>query len=123
MNLSFSAKSQSGFTLLEVLISITLTAMVLGSLLALKSQNMQLNYRIQNKLNDLYAEKVALRIVQLDLSEPSLDDYQKTRETPAEKQIEKESKIKEIWKIVEYSLIDRDKNIIAKSARLEPKDK
>lgn len=45
-----SAAIQRGFTLLEVLIAITLTALVLGSLFALQSQSKRLSYKAQMNL-------------------------------------------------------------------------
>ncbi|MDX2504215.1 MAG: prepilin-type N-terminal cleavage/methylation domain-containing protein [Gammaproteobacteria bacterium] len=41
---------QQGFTLLEVLIAITLTALVLGNLLALQSQSKRLSFKAQLNL-------------------------------------------------------------------------
>ena len=46
-----SAAKQQGFTLLEVLIAITLTALVLGSLFALQSQSKRLSYKAQMNLH------------------------------------------------------------------------
>ena len=45
-----SAAKQRGFTLLEVLIAITLTALVLGNLFALQSQSKRLSYKAQVNL-------------------------------------------------------------------------
>ena len=45
-----TAAKQRGFTLLEVLIAITLTALVLGNLFALQSQSKRLSYKAQMNL-------------------------------------------------------------------------
>ena len=45
-----SAGKQRGFTLLEVLIAITLTALVLGNLFALQSQSKRLSFRAEMNL-------------------------------------------------------------------------
>jgi len=43
-------KKNQGFTLLEVLVSITLTALVLGNLFALQSQSKRLSFKAQSSL-------------------------------------------------------------------------
>ncbi len=43
-------KQNQGFTLLEVMVAITLTALVLGNLFALQSQSKKLSFKAQTKL-------------------------------------------------------------------------
>ena len=49
--LTSAAAKQKGFTLLEVLIAITLTALVLGNLFALQSQSKRLSFKAQTNLH------------------------------------------------------------------------
>lgn len=57
---------QSGFTLLEVMIALTITAMVLGSLFALAAGSKQLAFRTQDSLQESTAARAAVNFAVLD---------------------------------------------------------
>ena len=58
--------SQQGFTLLEVLIALTITAMVLGGLFALAAGSKQLAVRTQDTLTETAAARAAVNFAMLD---------------------------------------------------------
>jgi prepilin-type N-terminal cleavage/methylation domain-containing protein len=59
-------KQQQGFTLLEVMIALTITAMVLGSLFALAAGSKQLAFRTQASLHQSTAARAAVNFALLD---------------------------------------------------------
>ncbi|MBU2098587.1 MAG: prepilin-type N-terminal cleavage/methylation domain-containing protein [Gammaproteobacteria bacterium] len=69
---------QSGFTLLEVMIALTITAMVLGSLFALAAGSKQLAFRTQDSLQESTAARAAVNFAVLDNQfreiDPAIDD-------------------------------------------------
>lgn len=69
---------QRGFTLLEVMIALTITGMVLGSLFALAAGSKQLAFRTQASLQQSTAARAAVNFALLDNEfrdiEPALDD-------------------------------------------------
>jgi prepilin-type N-terminal cleavage/methylation domain-containing protein len=70
MNSKFSAtkllRQQQGFTLLEVMIALTITAMVLGSLFALAAGSKQLAFSTQDSLHQSTAARAAVNFALLD---------------------------------------------------------
>lgn len=58
--------SQQGFTLLEVLIALTITAMVLGGLFTLAAGSKQLAVRTQDTLTETAAARAAVNFAMLD---------------------------------------------------------
>lgn len=72
------AGQQRGFTLLEVMIALTITAMVLGSLFALAAGSKQLAFRTQESLQQSTAARAAVNFALLDNQfrdiESALDD-------------------------------------------------
>jgi prepilin-type N-terminal cleavage/methylation domain-containing protein len=58
--------SEQGFTLLEVLIALTITAMVLGGLFALAAGSKQLAVRTQDTLAETAAARAAVNFAMLD---------------------------------------------------------
>ncbi|MDO8906996.1 MAG: prepilin-type N-terminal cleavage/methylation domain-containing protein [Pseudohongiella sp.] len=59
-------QQQSGFTLLEVMIALTITAMVLGTLFALAAGSKQLAFRTQISLHQSTAVRAAVNFALLD---------------------------------------------------------
>lgn len=59
-------QGQRGFTLLEVMIALTITAMVLGSLFALAAGSKQLAFRTQVNLQESTAARAAVNFALLD---------------------------------------------------------
>ena len=58
--------ANSGFTLLEVLIAVTLTAMVLGSLLALQSQSKRLAFKADAALQKIINQRAYFNAAWVD---------------------------------------------------------
>jgi len=59
-------RSQRGFTLLEVIVALTITAMVLGSLFALAAGSKQLAFRSGQSLNTAIAERAKINFALLE---------------------------------------------------------
>lgn len=60
-------KQQNGFTLLEVLIAITLTALVMGSVFSLQSQNSRLAVRSIEAIDKTVNRRAALNLAYIDV--------------------------------------------------------
>lgn len=65
---------QSGFTLLEVMIALTITAMVLGGLFSLAAGSKQLAVRTQNVLIETNGARAAVNFALLDNQFRGIDD-------------------------------------------------
>jgi prepilin-type N-terminal cleavage/methylation domain-containing protein len=61
-----SPRAQHGFTLLEVMIALTITAMVMGGLFTLSAGSKQLAFRAQQSLQDSTAARAAVNEALLD---------------------------------------------------------
>lgn len=61
--------------MLEVLIAITLTAMVLGSVFVLQSQSKRLVFRAMENLRQIHAERAAINLSWIGLEEDMPDQY------------------------------------------------
>ena len=59
-------RTQQGFTLLEVMIALMITAMVMGSLFTLSAGSKQLAFRAQQSLQDSTAARAAVNEALLD---------------------------------------------------------
>ncbi len=68
--------SQKAFTLLEVLIAITLTALVLGSLFAMQSQSKQLAFRSLQALERVNEQRAVINSVWAGIELDSNSTYQ-----------------------------------------------
>jgi prepilin-type N-terminal cleavage/methylation domain-containing protein len=64
-----------GFTLLEVLIAITLTGLVMGSLFAMQSQNKQLTFRSLSTLERLTAQREIVNTAWIGLTPADGSNY------------------------------------------------
>ena len=60
-----SIRSHQGFTLLEVIVALTITAMVLGGLFTLATGSKQLAYRSANSLSDALQARAAVNFALL----------------------------------------------------------
>jgi len=65
--------TQKGFTLLEVMIALTITSMVLGSLFALAAGSKQLAVRTQTSLHDTIQARAQINFALLDNEFRSLE--------------------------------------------------
>lgn len=65
LRLASSVQKQSGFTLLEVIVALTITAMVLGSLFALAAGSKRLAFRSGQSLNGAIQERAAINFALL----------------------------------------------------------
>ena len=59
-------RRQRGFTLLEVIVALTITAMALGSLFALAAGSKQLAFRSEQSLNSAIAERAKINFALLE---------------------------------------------------------
>ena len=75
-NLSYFTHKSSGFTLLEVLIAITLTGLVMGSLFALQSQNKKLSVRSLDALKKITAQRAQINSAWIDVTDYHNSNYQ-----------------------------------------------
>lgn len=77
-------RAQHGFTLLEVMIALTITAMVMGGLFTLSAGSKQLAFRAQQSLQDSTAARAAVNEALLDNEfrdlEPAMDSDRYTIE-------------------------------------------
>lgn len=77
-------RAQHGFTLLEVMIALTITAMVMGGLFTLSAGSKQLAFRAQQSLLDSTAARAAVNEALLDNEfrdlEPAMSDNRYTIE-------------------------------------------
>ena len=64
--LPFPKRSQRGFTMLEVIVALTITAMVLGSLFALAAGSKQLAFRSGQSLNAAIAQRAKINFALLE---------------------------------------------------------
>jgi len=67
IKIPYRQKNYQGFTLLEVLIAITLTGMVMGSLFALQSQNKKLTFRSLSALDKLTEQRALINAAWIGL--------------------------------------------------------
>jgi len=111
-------QQSNGFTLLEVLIAITLTALVLGSLFALKSKSHQLQFKSIEKTHQQLQLKAAFNLALLDMNEPKIASFKKNNLTIEETEETSTLKIKELWKVQSFDITDDKGEVYLSSANL-----
>lgn len=67
------AGRQNGFTLLEVMIALTITGLVLGGLLSLSAGSKRLAVSAQDTLHEAVQRRAAIQFAQLELQEGALE--------------------------------------------------
>jgi prepilin-type N-terminal cleavage/methylation domain-containing protein len=114
-----------GFTLLEVLIAVTLTAIVLGNLLALQSQSKRLAFKAEAVLQKTINQRAYFNAAWVDSRQASfyLDDLQghevySTENTKALKKPEAQSKPLK-FHLESFRIVDKQGNIVLSSVRLK----
>ncbi len=117
--------ANKGFTLLEVLIAVTLTAMVLGSLLALQSQSKRLAFRAEAALQKVINQRAYLNAAWLDSRPVSLymDEFQSHEVYSADnkkalKKPDTQSKPLTFY-LESFDIVDQQGDIIISSVRLK----
>ncbi|MCK5697004.1 MAG: prepilin-type N-terminal cleavage/methylation domain-containing protein [Gammaproteobacteria bacterium] len=117
-------KRQQGFTLLEVLVSITLTSLVLGNLFALQSQSKRLSFKAQTSMlktinNRAYlnASWISNRDEDAYLSEISDSQLSISDKNTLKKPVDKI--IPEKYSLESFSIVDQNNEIILSTVRLK----
>ena len=107
-------KTNQGFTLLEVLVALTIVAMVMGSLFALFSQNKKLSLKSLEKIH--YHQKINYAYYS-SLLELELDNSEFTTSSPEVLESEKNtgSKIKKNWNISSVKLLEKGQPVFSVS--------
>lgn len=120
--------NQQGFTLLEILIAITLTSLVLGSLFVLQSNSSKLAFKADTKIYDNISLRAALNTALLannnsNFSDEILKDnhYQITNVTPLEKPENQSHQLK--WQLEKFDIVDDQNNILISSIRFKKLEK
>jgi prepilin-type N-terminal cleavage/methylation domain-containing protein len=71
----YNKQRSNGFTLLEVLIAITLTGLVMGSLFAMQSQNKQLTFRSLAALDRITEQRALINAAWIGLKQEQQKNY------------------------------------------------
>ncbi len=71
----YNKQRSNGFTLLEVLIAITLTGLVMGILLAMQSQNKQLTFRSLAALDRITEQRALINAAWIGLKQEQQKNY------------------------------------------------
>ncbi len=116
--------NNKGFTLLEVMVAITLTALVLGNLLALQSQSKQLSFKAQSTLAKTINQRAYLNAAWI--SNRALDSYMdELSETGYTVDNKKELKKPEQqtqalkFSLQSFDIVDENKQVVLSSVRLK----
>jgi len=114
-----------GFTLLEVLIAVTLTAMVLGNLLALQSQSKRLAFKADNVLQKTINQRAYFNAAWVDSQQDSFyldklqaDEIYSADNAKALKKPEAQSKPLK-FHLESFQIVDKQGNIVLSSVRLK----
>jgi prepilin-type N-terminal cleavage/methylation domain-containing protein len=119
-----SCSKKKGFTLLEVLVSITLTALVLGNLFALQSQSKRLTFKAKNTLLKTINQRAYLNAAWLSnrVLDSYMDDFSESaysveNEKKLKKPEEQNKPIKH--SLHSFSIVNEKKEIILSSVRIQ----
>ncbi len=111
-----SLRYRQGFTLLEILIAITLAAMVLGSVFVLQSQSKQLVFRSQTKIYESLELRAALNNAHLPNAPKRLtNQFHIANAHILEKPEEQSTAIR--WQLEQFDLLDQQGNVMLSSIR------
>ncbi len=113
-----------GFTLLEILVAITLTALVLGNLFVLQSQSKRLAFKAQTKLFNTINQRAYLNAAWL--ADQELDSYMDDL-LPSAYSIDNKRKLKNIVQnkqplkffLQSFDIVNEHREIILHSVRLQ----
>lgn len=128
MILTARNKKQYGFTLLEVLISITLTALVLGNIIALQSQSKRLNLKAQNNLKKVIDQRAYLNAAWI--SNRQLDSYMEKLSRDSSFSIDNKKEIKKAeeqtrpvkFYLESFDIVNKDDDVLFSSVRIRETD-
>ncbi len=115
---------QNGFTLLEILISITLVAMVLGSLFALQASSSKLTLKAEKKIDENISLRAALNIASLTVEKEDVINevlktygYRIANIQALEKPEDQTTPIK--LQLEQFDITDQQGNILLTSVRFK----
>ncbi len=123
-----------GFTLLEVLIAITLTGLVMGSLFAMQSQNKQLTFRALAALERIAEQRESINLAWLGASDTNYQSIspQQKRFRPANAETlvlpellkKEQTQVKHFdFKLQSIDIIDSSEDILFSTTRWVKNDK
>lgn len=120
-----SPVKNQGFTLLEVLISITLTALVLGNLFALQSQSKRLSFKAQSNLQKNINQRAYLNAAWI--SNRQLDSYMEELSRSAHYSVDKRVEVKKPetqtkplkFALESFDIVNQHDEVILSSVRLK----
>ncbi|MFK5894180.1 MAG: prepilin-type N-terminal cleavage/methylation domain-containing protein [Pseudomonadota bacterium] len=119
----------AGFTLLEVLIAITLTGLVMGSLFALQSQSKQLTFRSLSALDRLTEQRAVINAAWIGLKQHNQKQHNYFIENVSVVDIpnsleDKQNKIKNLkFQLESLDITDSSHQILFSTVRLVKKQK
>ena len=115
---------QQGFTLLEVLVAITLTALVLGNLFALQSQSKHLAFKAQINLQKVINQRAYLNATWI--SNKALDSYvdelshnnifSVNGRSDVKKPAEQSQNLK--FSLEEFTIVNQDNDVLLRTIRV-----
>ena len=115
---------QQAFTLLEILISITLTSLVIGSLFVLQSNSSKLAFNAANKVDNNITLRAALNHAMLisnsdELSDNVLANYHYKIANKKLLNIPALSPERLHWRLEKFDIVDSDNNVLISSVRFK----
>lgn len=117
-------KYQYAFTLLEILISITLTSLVLGSLFVLQSNSSKLAFKAMHQVDENIALQAALNTALLSIDSNNLfidtingDNYKISNISPLAKPENQSNRLN--WQLEKFDIVDEKNNILISSIRFK----
>jgi len=117
------SNSQAGFTLLEVLVAITLTALVMGSLFSLQSQSSKLGFSSMQAIDQTVNRRAALNLAWMNTDMLEELDYKADNQQKLPIPEILEGKINSnMLNLESFDLLDANGNVIHSSVHLK-KDK
>ena len=111
-----------GFTLLEVMVAITLTALVLGNLLALQSQSSKLSFKAQKSLSKVLQQRAYLNAAWLSdrQNDHFLDEFSDSGfsldKKSALKKPKEQGKATKV-SLESFTLVDKNDQVLLQSVR------
>jgi len=111
-------KLSCGFTLLEVLVAITLTAMVLGSFIALQSSSHKLQYKSMQKIQHNLALKAAFNRAWLGLEDDPDSPFRSGESRLVENEELDNIRMRHAYRIERITVLDADGGQQLSSTRL-----
>lgn len=116
--------NNKGFTLLEVMVAITLTALVLGNLFALQSQSKKLSFKAQTSLAKTINQRAYLNAAWVSNRELDsyLDELSDSGYTVAnKKELKKpEQQTKPLkFSLQSFDIVDENKEVVLSSVRIK----